>query len=184
MRNLTFLFVVLTILNVTTAQQFSIVTSSNEIKCQPIGSSTSATISFTVTSKDDPPPNITGLVMLFDFGTDSFTVKVPDVDAPVLGQAYNYTKEYTYKKNGIFKTRIGIERYLVGGRLRVGTLTIADMLMGVQGNCEYNYVFPTQTPSQTLSQTPTAAPSAAPSSQMMHWFPILLISFMMTCALI
>ena len=101
MRNLTFLLVVLTIFNDTAAYtHYNIVGNTSlvgysdppEIKCQPIGSSTSATISFTLTSKEDPLPNITGLVMLFDFGTDSFTVKVPDVDAPVLGQVYNYTK--------------------------------------------------------------------------------------------
>jgi len=181
MRNLTFLFVVLTIFNVTSAQT---VVQSEEVKCQPIGSSTSATISFTVTSKDDPPPKVTGLVMLFDFGEDSFTVESPDYQL-VLGQVYNYnyTKEYKYKKNGIFKTRIGREKLLVGGMPYSGKMKDADMLMK-QDNCVYDYVFPTQTPSQTLSQTPTAAPSAAPSSQMMHWFPILLISFMMTRALI
>ena len=178
MRNLTFLFVVLTIFNVTSAK--NTVVQSEEVKCQPIGSSTSATISFTVTSKDDPPPKVTGLVMLFDFGEDSFTVEVPDYKL-VLGQVYNYTytKEYKYKKNGIFKTRIGREKLLVGGKPYGGNIRNADMLMK-QDNCVYGYVLPTQTP----SQTPTAAPSAAPSSQMMHWFPILLISFMMTCALI
>ena len=180
MRNLTFLFVVLTILNVTTAQQFSIVTSSNEIKCQPIGSSTSATISFTITSKEDSPPNITGLVMLFDFGEGSYTVKVSDDDAPKIDQVYNCTQEYKYKKTSIYKTRIGIEKLLIGGRsIRGPILTPANMLME-EDNCVYNYVTPTQTP----SQTPNAAPYAAPYSQMMHWFPILLISFMMTCALI
>jgi len=183
MRNLTFLFVVLTIFNVTSAQNSGIEKFKTEIKCQPIGSITSATISFTVTSPVDPPPNITGLVMLFDFGEASFKVKVPDAKAPEIGQVYNFTKEYTYKKNGIFKTRIGTKKLRVGIMPYGQWLNNAYMLMK-QDNCVYDYVFPTQTPSQTLSQTPTAAPSAAPSSQMMHWFPILLISFMMTCALI
>lgn len=180
MWKLAFLLVVLAIFGATTAMtEFTVEHLSTRIECQPIGSSTSVTISFIVMSKEDPPPNITDVELSFDFGEASFTVAVPDSEAPVLTRVFSNTKEYIYKKPGIYKTKFGNKKMLIGGSPSGGITTIADMLME-KDNCVYDYVAPTGAP----SQAPTTAPSAATSSRMTLWFPILLASFMMICALI